>query len=423
MKASGVDTGKCSVLHVRTFLDHDRPYITPAISPCATDGARCAGVYVKPEEGTLLSPALVMRSLIEHFERWASILEKEDHMVILEVHAMSAEAAGKHRHTSVSLNFDATQGFSGQMLVPAPAFLVAAAQAALHPQLDTVRWPSHEPYTRITLNCFVKGTYRIRCASARDLPALVQLERDCWVEHLQQEEAVLQKRLEYFPEGQLVLEVESSSGGWKLAVSLYTQRLSSAAQLENVEYCDLSSLHQQDGPLLQLLSIQTGKDHANSGYGGVLRDHALTLASLDDSIQSVVGVTRCRAYGAAAIAQPGLSMENHIEKGDRGVQFHTAKGALTRQVIPNFRPEDVENDGTGVLIEYVLRGDETEQDQGQSVMSADISELVASVFDSIFEDDPQNPNRQPASMPFMELGLDSFDMSRVSYLRYNFLDG
>ena len=96
-------------------------------------------------------------------------------------------------------------------------------------------------------------------------------------------------------------------------------------------------------------------------------------------------------------------MTDHIEKGDRGVQFHTARGALRRQVIPNFRPEDVENHGTGVLIEYVLRGDEIEQDEDQSVMSEDISELVASVFDSIFGKDPQNPNRQPA-MPFMELG-------------------
>jgi len=352
LQAAGIDTNAQPILHVRTFLDHDRPYIAPTSEPRATDGARCRGVYVQPEDGSLLDPALVMRSLIEHFERWACILETGHHLVILEVHAMSAEAAGIHRKTSVSLNFDATQGFSGQLLVPAAAFFAAAAEAALHPVQETMRFPSHEPFTRITLNSFEKRDYRIRVAESSDLAQLELLEQECWALHLQQDRAALQKRLDCFGEGQLVLEVGSSHSGWEVAGSLYTQRLSSVQQLEHAQYCSLPSVHCAGGSVLQLISIQISQQHTGNVYGSALRDHALALASLDDSIESVVGVTRCRQYAVAVAECPGLSMMQHVENGDIGVQFHTARGAHVRYAVPEYRPEDTENGGVGVLIEY-----------------------------------------------------------------------
>ena len=68
LQAAGIDTSVQPLLHVRTFLDHDRPYIAPTSEPRATGGVRCPGVYVQPGDGSLLDPALVMRSLAEGWQ-------------------------------------------------------------------------------------------------------------------------------------------------------------------------------------------------------------------------------------------------------------------------------------------------------------------------------------------------------------------
>ena len=66
--------GKDDILHVRSFLDHDRPYIAPmdaAISADAIDGESDAA-YVRPD-GALLTRSLMYRSCVEHMRRWAGV--------------------------------------------------------------------------------------------------------------------------------------------------------------------------------------------------------------------------------------------------------------------------------------------------------------------------------------------------------------
>ena len=59
--------GKDDILHVRSFLDHDRPYLEPAdagISASALEGESDAA-YVRPD-GAVLTRALTYRNLVEH---------------------------------------------------------------------------------------------------------------------------------------------------------------------------------------------------------------------------------------------------------------------------------------------------------------------------------------------------------------------
>ena len=59
--------GKDDILHVRSFLDHDRPYLEPTdggISASAIEGESDAA-YVRPDGG-VLTRALTYRSLVEH---------------------------------------------------------------------------------------------------------------------------------------------------------------------------------------------------------------------------------------------------------------------------------------------------------------------------------------------------------------------
>merc|ERR1712086_1111143 len=59
--------GKDDILHVRSFLDHDRPYLEPAdagISASALEGESDAA-YVRPD-GAVLTRALTYHNLVEH---------------------------------------------------------------------------------------------------------------------------------------------------------------------------------------------------------------------------------------------------------------------------------------------------------------------------------------------------------------------
>ena len=59
--------GKDDILHVRSFLDHDRPYLEPAevgISASAIEGESDAA-YVR-SDGDVLTRALTYRNLVEH---------------------------------------------------------------------------------------------------------------------------------------------------------------------------------------------------------------------------------------------------------------------------------------------------------------------------------------------------------------------
>ena len=101
--------GKDDILHVRSFLDHDRPYVAP------TDGAISAGAieeesdaaYVRPD-GALLTRSLMYRSCVEHMRRWAGVAGRHG-LLLLEVHCMSVADAATYMREAISLQFDALQ--------------------------------------------------------------------------------------------------------------------------------------------------------------------------------------------------------------------------------------------------------------------------------------------------------------------------
>ena len=67
------------VLHVRSFLDHDRPFIPPsrpgsALVQRAIDAASDAAYVSNGDGGRLVTPSEAYFSLVEHWERWAACL-------------------------------------------------------------------------------------------------------------------------------------------------------------------------------------------------------------------------------------------------------------------------------------------------------------------------------------------------------------
>ncbi|MCB0191740.1 MAG: class I SAM-dependent methyltransferase, partial [Anaerolineae bacterium] len=161
LQAHGIEPE--DVLHIRSFLDHNRPFIPPQDNEAAEHraGTPYEGVFVDTT-GHLIPPHVMVQSLVEHLERWSRVVSRHG-LIILEVHCLSPEIIANNLDLSESLHFDAYHAFSGQHLVEADTFLMSAAEAGLFPQADFVRhYPKTLPFTRITLTYFEKRPYRIR---------------------------------------------------------------------------------------------------------------------------------------------------------------------------------------------------------------------------------------------------------------------
>ena len=124
--------GRDSVLHVRSFLDHDRPFIRPtrAADPRieAAINASDAAYVSNGSRGELVSPSEAFHSLIEHWERWACCLGVHG-LLVLEVSNLDVVSTRKYMAEATSMHFDCVQSHSGQMLMPATHFSLGAATA------------------------------------------------------------------------------------------------------------------------------------------------------------------------------------------------------------------------------------------------------------------------------------------------------
>jgi len=228
--------GRDAFLHVRSFLDHDRPFVAPR-EPCAPSveaalNASSDGVYVDGV-GERITPALAFRSAVEHLRRWSSVLGKHG-LLLLEVHLLSVDATRRHMRAATSLHFDALQAWSSQMLLPAVHWAAAAAAAGLFSTgADRLCYPKGESYTRIVLQRLVPRPHCIRLASAEgDMRALLALEASKPMDE-RVGEATLRRRLEQDAARQYVA---ANADDGAVVGALYTR----AWPLPGGERCELS---------------------------------------------------------------------------------------------------------------------------------------------------------------------------------------
>lgn len=353
LKSSGISDPE-NALHIRSFLDHDRP--VPDLTQQDKLGSRSRipyqGVYVD-KNGGALAPAVVVQNLVEHLGRWASIISKHG-IIILEVHNLLPQTVATYFDQNESFHFDAFHAFSMQFLVEAEVFLLSAAEAGLFSKREfTKRYPEILPYTRISLNYFQKKHYIIRLAQLDDLPALIQLERSCSPEVLCTSTVELQQRLRRYIQGQFVVE----QAGEIIGV-VYTQRLDNVESLKRSSIHQVAGLHTTHGTIVQLLGIYVSPEWQDQGLGDQLLEFVLQFSLIKGDIEKVVGVTRCQNYKD----HPELSLSEYIqihEQNPRGVdpilRFHTSHGAQITGILPNWRPEDSDNRGNGILIEYAIK--------------------------------------------------------------------
>ncbi|NEP27176.1 GNAT family N-acetyltransferase [Moorena sp. SIO3I6] len=417
LKTQGIDDPE-KIIHIRSFLDHDRPFIPPQNLEAAKRRSQLSyqGVYVD-SDGSLIPAQIMVQSLVEHLEKWSDVVTKHG-MMILEVHCLEPKVVNRFLDSSNSLHFDALQAFSSQHLVEAEVFLSCAAEVGLFPKWEfSKRYPQNFPFSRISLNCFEKKPYKLRHPTLKDLPDLIALEALCWSENLRVDKEEIQRRIFNFPQGQFILELEE-----KIVGAIYSQRIAQTEVLENRTFVEVPSLHTESGVVIQLLATNILPELQNQGLGDQLLEWMLQYCAVMGCVERVVGVTRCRNYSDYS----PMPMAEYIhKKNDSGLlvdqilRFHQIHGAKIQKVLPGYRPTDIENQGCGVLIEYDIHhrqrfdgvGNEKNR-QGKVEIEADVDEVVASCVRTVM-----NKKRSfESERPLMEMGIESLELLELKYL-------
>ncbi|MBN3809463.1 type I polyketide synthase [Paraburkholderia sp. Ac-20347] len=410
-----------NILHVRSFLDHEVPY-------CGVEDEQSAAARVTENalivsvsnEGKLISPAHIVQRYVEHFSRWANVISRFG-ILILEVHTLPARLVKRALAQTESFHFDAIHAFSRQNLLDAATFFRVLAEAGLFPDADTFsRFPRSLPYTRVTLNWLKKKPYSIRHAVASDVSRLLELEEACWPQPLRIDADEIARRIASRPEGNFVLEFEGAIAGVG-----YTQRIADERDLYRTTSDTVDALHEPDGPIQQLLAINVHPATQQFGLGDAMLSYLLRLASLQDGIEKVVGVSRCRNYlesGASNYAAYALQTDADSRQIDPILRFHLSHGASIRDVIPGYRPLDAENLGHGVLVEYALR---ESQEEPVAVDTADeLAAPIQSVSDVLAVLErlvrrlklDEKPGEDAIDRSFRDRGLDSLDLTELRVL-------
>ncbi len=117
------------LLHVRAFLDHNRPWQAPLRPYERVSTSTGAYAY----RGRRLSNNEVEAGLLEHLQRWAPYVGRFG-LLVLELHTLPPERTAANLGRTPATAYDATHGFSDQYILESDIFHRLAAEAGLHPQ-------------------------------------------------------------------------------------------------------------------------------------------------------------------------------------------------------------------------------------------------------------------------------------------------
>ena len=116
------------LLHVRSFLDHNRPYIPPANYVAATRAGKSTGAFA--HLGEEIACDELEENLTRHLRRWAPYVGRFG-LLALELHTLPPEVTAANLSKTPTVAYDGTHGFSDQYLVELAVFLEAAKESGL----------------------------------------------------------------------------------------------------------------------------------------------------------------------------------------------------------------------------------------------------------------------------------------------------
>ncbi|MDE1483371.1 aminotransferase class III-fold pyridoxal phosphate-dependent enzyme [Xenorhabdus bovienii] len=361
-----------------------------------------------------LEAALYIQTLVNHadqpdeeplsIQNWRQVLNNNPHgLLILQEHSLPS--------------------------ADAEAFLLSAAKAGLFTPNAAIRFPKSGRLSKVTLNHFETRDYQVRLAEITDLDALDKLEKLCWKAEIQTPREVLAKRLNAYPQGQFVMEYAG-----KVIGVIYSQRINSETALKKRTAEDVLELHRDNGAIIQLLAVNIDPQYQERQWGNQLLEFMLQRCALLPNLKSVVAVTLCKGFHK----QTALPIKHYInsrnEYGrlvDPVLGFHERHGAQIIGLISDYRANDLDNKGYGVLVRYDIyhrvplsieiqpSSDSTDAGDDMSLHAStqdsapiDVADSMTELFTHLLGKD--NENAFAPDSPIMEMGLDSADVLSLS---------
>lgn len=299
----------------------------------------------------------------------------------------------------------------------ADAILMAAAGLGLFPREKNVKTLTEASALESALAHMQRKQHLVRFATEKDLPAMVALERRCWAIHLCTSPDEIRNRILRYPAGQLVLEMHGAVCG-----VIYSQRIHALEELNGMTSDRVWQLHADEAPILQLLAVNILPECQQMNLGDQLLEFMLQRASVMKGVQSVAAVTLCKRYSQHrqyAFQEYVRWRTQHGKLHDPILRFHELHGATIQYAIANYRPNDKENDGYGVLATYdlqqrqrdeIVTSDTTASNTppSQRLQLSDIQQKVMETIRGLLGVNEQTDFT--ITRPLMEMGLNSADL-------------
>jgi len=149
LEALGLDVH--DLLHIRSFLDHNRPFMRLAHyanlsrTPSSTGAFAYLGEEIPADE--------LEENLVRHLRRWKPYVGRFG-LLALELHTLPPALTAANLEKTPAVAYDATHGFSDQYLVELPVFIACAHEAGLRAD---ARWQARFPpsdLATVSLNYF-----------------------------------------------------------------------------------------------------------------------------------------------------------------------------------------------------------------------------------------------------------------------------
>jgi GNAT superfamily N-acetyltransferase len=196
----------------------------------------------------------------------------------------------------------------------------------------------------------------LRTASPDDVDELVRLETDCWPEALAADSLQIEARIAAYRDGQWVAELDGQLLGYSSAQRIAAELLQgNRLNYETVTDGDrFTDTHDDNGEIYQLVGVSSHPASRGQGIGRQLVDLQVERAWTLDGIHRVLGFTR----PSGRHLEPHHSLTQYLDlhsagsQPDRTLAFHLDAGAFVVSHHENFRPQDLQCLGAGVLIEY-----------------------------------------------------------------------
>jgi len=147
-----------NLLHVRSFLDHNRPYSPPANYVKGTRTGTSSGAFAYL--GDEVASDELEENLVRHLRRWAPYVGRFG-LLILELHTLPPELTAANLGRTPAVAYDGTHGYSDQYLVELPVFSSCAREAGLQAdQRYQFKFPPSDLAT-VSINFFTAPSNRI----------------------------------------------------------------------------------------------------------------------------------------------------------------------------------------------------------------------------------------------------------------------